>query len=242
LAEVGWNVRRVGDELHGQAVILPQLLVPGQAQLRLSMLAAWADQLMGLLAVRIMAPRVPSTLELEVHLFRPAPPEGVLQGRARLVKAGRSVLTAVVEFATEAGEIVAEGAGSFMLAGDPSVRLPALTSLDMPAEPARLILPIAARARCERRAPGIAALPLAADARNSANTLHGGLLALVAEEALLSLAPHTSLCSLGLRYLRPLRTGPAVAHARLRETLGRIEVFDEGYENRLAVLASARVF
>ena len=228
--------------MHGEAVAFPQLLVPGQPHLRVSMLAAWADQLMGLLAVQIMAPRVPTTLELHVHLYRPAPGSGVIRGRARLQKAGRSVLAAVVEFVSDAGETFAEGAGSFMLAGDPHVRLPSTISLDLPPRLATLTEPIAERARCERRAPGHAVLPLRDDALNSSNTLNGGLLAVAAEEALLSLAPHTSLSSLGLRYLRPVRTGPAVARARLQSGLGHVELFDGGQDSRLAVTATARVF
>jgi acyl-coenzyme A thioesterase PaaI-like protein len=242
LAELGWNVRQVGDEMHGEAAVLPELLVPGHAQLRLSMLSAWGDQLMGLLAVRVMAPRVPSTLELEVHLYRPAPASGVIRGRARLVKAGRSVLRAVIEFSTAEDEVFAQGVGSFMLAGDPAVRLPSEISFDRAPLPAILSVPIAKRAACERAAPGIAKLPLNADACNSANSLHGGLLALAVEEALLSLAPDTSLSSLSVHYLSPVRSGPAVAKAQLHGTFGKVELFDEGQENRLAALATARIF
>jgi acyl-coenzyme A thioesterase PaaI-like protein len=242
LAEVGWNVRQVGEALHGEAAVIPQLLVPGQPHLRVSMLAAWADQLLGLLAVRVMAPRVPTTLDLDVHLVRPAPGEGLVTGRARLLKAGRTVLTSSVEFADANGEVFAEGAGSFMLAGDPHVRLPSTISLDRPSQPPRIVLPIAERAGCERRAPGLAVLPRREDGLNSSNTVNGGLLALAVEEAVLSLAPHTTLCSLGLRYLRPVRTGPAVAQARLRQGLATVELFDQGNDNRLAVTATARVF
>jgi acyl-coenzyme A thioesterase PaaI-like protein len=146
LSEVGWNVRQVSDELHGAASIIPQLLVPGTQQLRTSMLAAWADQLMGLLAVRIVSPRVPTV-----------------------------------------------------------------------------------RARSE-------------EGLNSANTINGGLLAVAAEEAVLSLCPGAALCSLALRYLRPVRIGPAVATARLRNGLALVELADAGDGNRLAVTATARTF
>ena len=242
LSEVGWNVRQVGEEMHGEAQAIAPLLVPELPHVRVSMLAAWADQLLGLLAVRIMAPRVPTTLELDVHLYRAAPGTGAIRGRGRLLKAGRSVLTSVVEFSDARGEVFAEGAGSFMLAGDPDVRLPHAISLDLPPRAASIAEPIAQRAGCERRGPGVAVLPRREDGLNSSNTVNGGLLAVVVEEALLSLAPHTTLSSLGLRYLRPVRTGPAVARARLRHGLGMVELFDEGNENRLAVTATARVF
>jgi acyl-coenzyme A thioesterase PaaI-like protein len=241
LAEVGWNVRQVGDEVHGEAVIVPELHVPGRAQLRTSMLAAWADHAMGLLAARVTAPRVPVTLELDVQLYRPAPGGGAIRARARLVKAGRSVLAATVEF-TQDDDVIAEGGGSFMLAGDPNARLPAALSLGEPARPALLTAPIAQRAGCVRRSPGVVVLARTEDGINSTRTIHGGLLALAAEEALLSLDPAVTLCSLGLRYLRPLRHGPAVALARLRNGLGVVELSDEGDENRLAAMAMARTF
>jgi hypothetical protein len=73
LRELGFTTRRVGDEMHGTASITPEMHVPGTAHLRTSILATWADNLAGLLAVSAMAPRVPVTLELDVHLYRPAP-------------------------------------------------------------------------------------------------------------------------------------------------------------------------
>ena len=73
--------------------------------------------------------------------------------------------------------------------------------------------------------------------------MNGGLIALAAEEAVLSLEPDgATLSSLSLRYLRPVRVGPAVATAQTRSGLGQIEVRDAGNENRLSVLATARFF
>jgi acyl-coenzyme A thioesterase PaaI-like protein len=228
--------------MHGAALIIPQLHVPGCSQLRASILATWADHLMGLLASQVMMPRVPATLELDVHLYRPAPGAGTVEGRARLLKAGRSVLSACVDFFVD-GEPLGVSAGSFMLAGDPNVRLPSTLSFEAAApRAATLSEPIAERAGCERKQAGVAELPRRHDGLNSSNTINGGLLALVAEEALLSLAPHTTLCSLALRYLRPARIGPAVARATLRGGLGLVEVSDAGSEDRLAVTATARLF
>ena len=55
----------------------------------------------------------------------------------------------------------------------------------------------------------MAVLPLLEDGLNASNTVNGGLIALVIEEALLSLAPGQTLCSLALRYMQPVRVGPA---------------------------------
>ena len=67
-------------------------------------------------------------------------------------------------------------------------------------------------------------------------------IALVVEEAVLSLSPGATLSSLNLRYLRPVRVGPAVARARATAGLGQIEVRDGGSGDRLSVLATARLF
>ncbi len=86
----------------------------------------------------------------------------------------------------------------------------------------------------------MAVLPRTDDNLNAAGTLNGGLIALVVEEAALSLTPGATLSSMALRYLRPVRTGPAVATAEVRAGLGRVEVRDEG-DDRAAVAATTRV-
>jgi acyl-coenzyme A thioesterase PaaI-like protein len=63
----------------------------------------------------------------------------------------------------------------------------------------------------------------------------------VVEEAALSLTPGTTLSSLALRYLRPVRSGPAVATAEVRAGLGRVEVHDAGARGRPAATATTRV-
>lgn len=242
LSELAFATRRVGDELHGTASITPYMHVPGTSRLRTSILAAWADTLAGLLAVGVMGPRVPVTLDLDVHLFRPAPASGTVRGVGRTIKAGRSVFVAGVEFTAGPGEPVAIAAGSFMSAPDPAARLPAGLSPDAPPPQARLCVPLAERARCERRDPGVAVLPRSEDGLNSSNSVNGGLIALAAEEAALSLVPGDTLCSLGLRYLQAVRAGPVVATARVRGGLGQVELRDSGNGNRLSVTATVRTF
>jgi acyl-coenzyme A thioesterase PaaI-like protein len=240
LRELGFRTRRAGDEMRGTALITQEMHVPGTAHLRTSILATWADNLAGLLAVDTMAPRVPVTLELDVHLYRPAPAAGMIRGVGRMAKAGRSVFVASVEFTTERGEPVAIGAGSFMAAPDPAARL--RTGSDAPQADGRLAMPFAERAGCERRGPGVAVLPRSEDGLNSANSVNGGLIALAAEEAALSLAPGDTLCSLGLRYLQAVRAGPVVASARVRDGLGQVELRDSGRGDRLSVTATVRTF
>ena len=242
LSELGFGVRRVGEIFEGAARIVPDMCVPGTEHVRTSLLATWADHLSGLLAATVVAPQVPVTLDLEVHLFAPAPGSGTVRCVGTTRKAGRSIFMAGVEFSTDAGDPIAVSTGSFMTAPDQSLRLPSSLSFDGPAPELRLAVPWADRAGCQRRAPGVAVLPRSDDGLNSSNTMNGGLIALVAEEAALSLSPGATLSSLSLRYLRPVRVGPAVATAHARSGLGQIEVRDAGNDDRLSVFATVRYF
>ncbi|MBF6174908.1 PaaI family thioesterase [Nocardia blacklockiae] len=238
---MGFSTRRVGEELHGSAEITPEMHVPGAAALRTSVLATWADTVSGLLASLVMGPRVPVTLELDVHLYRPAPAAGEVRAVGRTVKVGRSVFVAECEFSVD-DEPIAFSGSSFMVAPDPDVQLPSWLSVDLPPSAERLPAPLAERARCERVAPGTATLPRTEEGLNASGTVNGGLLALAAEESVLSLAPGDSLSFLGLRYLLGARVGPVVAEARRHGDLARVEVRDSGNDNRITTLATARTF
>jgi acyl-coenzyme A thioesterase PaaI-like protein len=243
LRDLGWETRRTADGMVGSATVVPEMCVPGTEHLRTSILAAWADTVAGLLAVDLIRPRVPVTLELDVHAYRPLPGSGTVRGFGTLVKSGRSVLVASVDFTDGDASPIAIAAASFMAAPDENVRIDIETSADQVLPTAtRLRVPFAERAGCERRGPGVAVLSHSDGVLNASNTVNGGLIALAAEEAALSLTPHATLASLGLRYLQPTRIGPVVAEARQRDGLARVEVRDEGNENRLCVTATSRIF
>jgi acyl-coenzyme A thioesterase PaaI-like protein len=246
LSELGWEVgpSEEGDgRMLGSAVVVPEMHVPGTVHLRTSILAAWADVVAGYLAVETVGPRVPVTLELDVHLYRPAPGAGLVRGEGTVMKSGRSVFVAGVDFLDDDGEQFGFAAASFMAAPDERLRIDPLLSRAPVPTGARLTKPFAERAGCARRAPGVAALAYSDEVLNASNTINGGLIALTAEEAVLSLSPPgASLASLDLRYLQPARVGPAVATAEVRHGLGRVEVCDEGNDNRLCVAATARTF
>jgi acyl-coenzyme A thioesterase PaaI-like protein len=243
LRDLGWQVRRDGDGLIGSAAVVPEMCVPGTSHLRASVLAIWADTVSGLLAIDSIGPRVPVTLELDVHLYRPPPGSGTVVGTASSVKAGRTVQVASVDFTGDDGEAFAFAGASFMAAPDTSMTIPTRTSVDvLLPESTRLTVPFAERAGCERREPGVALLPHSNEALNASNTINGGLIALTAEEAVLSMAPGATLSSLSLRYLQAARVGPVVATAVRRDGLGRVEVRDEGNDNRLCATATVRLF
>jgi acyl-coenzyme A thioesterase PaaI-like protein len=240
LSELGFDVRRDGDELTGSAWIVPEMCVPDLPNLRTSILAAWADQISGLLTASTMSPRVPVTLDLSVDVFDHAPGSGLISCAGAIVKSGRSVTTATVEFHSEEGGPFATGTGAFMAAPDVTLTMPSILSFDGPPAEQTLSTPWAQRARCQRLEPGVAILHRSDDGMNAANTVNGGLLALVAEEAALSLAPDATLCSIALRYLRPVRMGPVVATAVRRAACAQVTIRDAGANDRLSTVATVR--
>lgn len=244
LLELGFDLALVDGEWHGSAPVVPEFFVPGTRSVRTSILAIWADTAAGYTVMDRFAPRVPVTLDLEVQVFAPPRESETISAVARLVKAGQSVGVVEVEFTGSDGERIGFAVTSFMAAPNPAVVMPPdLAGLRTRPRPRRrLSRPLAERARCEIVEPGIATLPRAEDAINASNTINGGLLALTAEEAALSLTPGETLSSLAIRYLRPARVGPVVATAQVRGGLGRVEVRDAGADNRLAVLATTRTF
>lgn len=228
--------------MRGEGEVTPFMHVPGTEHLRLSVLATWCDVVGGLLALGAMRPRVPVTLSLDVNLYRPAPSSGLVRATGHVVKAGRSVFVASVSFTGESGEEFGFGDLSFMAAPDMTLSVPETTSIDLPPHPIRLSVPLGQRAGLAVRSPGVASLPRSEDGLNASNTVNGGLVALCAEEAVLSLAPGATLSSLALRYVGPVRTGPATAVASLRNGLARVTVHDAGRKDRLATVATARTF
>ena len=246
LMEIGLAVRLDGDVLRGTVEIVPEMYVPGTDCLRTSILAVWADMLTGLYVTDVFAPRVPVTLELSLDLPQPARALTRVEGSARILKSGRSVVAADVEFTADGRSTpVAIGTASFMAAPDVSLELPSLLENvhRYHRGQGRLTIPLAERVQCERRGPGVASVPRTDDTINASNTINGGLLALVAEEAVLSGAPEgTTLAALAMRYMRPARIGPAVATATRYGDVARVEVHDSGAHDRLVVNATTRVF
>lgn len=242
--EFGLVLEADGDDLIGRADVVPTMLVPGSDVLRLSVLAVWADTIIGLIAMQAIAPRVPATLELDLHLFAPVSNCTSVHMRARLIRSGKSVLVFTVDFADEAGRPLGFGTSLFTALPDPNISIPpgnwALKRFARSS--GELLQPLAERVRCERLEPGVASLPWAHDTQNTARAINGGILAIAIEEAALSLATgQQTLSSLIIRYLRAVRTGPAIARARLNEGLGQVEVVDAS-NDALAIAATIRLF
>jgi acyl-coenzyme A thioesterase PaaI-like protein len=103
-------------------------------------------------------------------------------------------------------------------------------------------VPLADRAGCRRVEPGVAVLERSEDGLNAANTVNGGLIALAVEEAAVSQSPGHTLSVLDVRFLQPVRHGPVTARARTRTNVCQIEVLDHGSNDRLAAIATSRLF
>jgi acyl-coenzyme A thioesterase PaaI-like protein len=237
--ELGLDTWFDGPEQRARATVVEPMLVPGTANLRTSVVALWADIVTGNLAVVELSPRVPVTLELGLDLYRE--PAGLTDVYAvgRVAKAGRSVVVSTVEFTDVAGEPVGVAHGSFMAAPDETLTFAGDGHVHSGVV---LSVPFAQRASCERVPPAAARIPVPPGGGNLVGTLNGGLLALVAEEAALAASDARGLSHLALRYLRPVRLGPALARAEVVGEVANIEIIDEGDGDRLAVLATAHLW
>lgn len=241
LQELRFGVARHGDGLIGSAEVTSPMWVPGTECLRLSILATWVDMVAGLMAVEELAPSVPVTIELDVHLHRPAPGHGTVTATGRPLRSGRSVFVAAVDLAVD-GEPFGIGGASFTAARDPKLTMPPRSAIERLPMGRPLEVPLAERAGSRRVAPGRVELPRRLDGLNAAGTLNGGLIALAAEEAAVSLVDGSTAASLGLRYLRPVRHGPLVAIADGHDGLVSVALHDAGHADRLAATAVLRLF
>jgi acyl-coenzyme A thioesterase PaaI-like protein len=230
LLELDLEMRFEGGRLLARAGITPEIHGPGTARLRTSVLAAWLDIVLGTGAIEAMWPRVPLTLNLDVQMLEPPPSDGAIEFLVRPLKAGRSVGVLEADV-SKAGSIIGFGRGTFMAAPDPGAVMVTRPPMRAPPGTHRLSMPLAARAGIELVQTGVVLLPNRPEARNGANILTGSLIALVAEEAALSLTPGETLALLNLDFLRPVRVGPAVANARIHGGVGRVEVRDAGKDN-----------
>jgi acyl-coenzyme A thioesterase PaaI-like protein len=241
LLELGFSVEGDGDEMRGTATITPHMHAPGTGQLRTSILAAWTDLVAGMGAVEILYPKIPVTLDLEVHLFEPPPGAGRVEVVGRPLKLGRSINVLHVDLLVN-GALVGVGTAAFVQAPDPELRMDRRPTFRRSKGGSRLAMPFAERAGIVSPEPGTAVIPNGPEARNGWDTLSGGLTAVVIEEAALSLTPGASLALLDMHYLQPVRVGPAIARADVRKGVGRVEVRDAGADDRLAVIATTRTF
>jgi len=241
-AEIGMAVEAVGDEMHGWFDVVPELWSPGTTTVRASVAASVADAVLGFHAIRALAPRLPVTLELDVHLFDEVNGVERVNGRSRVVKAGQSVVVTSMDFHDDAGRLVGFGSGSFMAIPNPGFSSPPIEAvLAHFAEPhPGLSAPLAERIGCVRTEPATAVLPCTPEVYNASKAINGGLLTVAVEEAALSGDPGAArIESLHIRFLRAIRVGPAIAVADVHRGMARVEVRDAS-SDRVAAIATTR--
>ncbi len=242
LDDLGMRLVPDGDEAVGEAAVLPTMWSPGTTCLRVTVAATWADAVLGLHAILAFAPRLPVTLDLDVHLFDEIADADRIVMRSRLVKAGSTVVVSAMDFRDGAGRLVGVGGGTFMMAPDPALVLPPIDVIfeRFAAPRGGLTVPLAERIGCTRDEPGVASLPCSPAVHNGSKAINGGLLTLAVEEAALTADPGAGrIESVHLRYLRAIRRGPAVARADVHHHMGRVEVTDAA-TGAVAVVATTR--
>jgi acyl-coenzyme A thioesterase PaaI-like protein len=242
-SELGCSVRADGDTLVGTGTIVPELCVPEAGVARPSVLLAWADILTGSLANEFTLPRVCMTVDLSVRIVQPVFAGSALIAVGRVLKTGRTLTFGETTFSI-AGDsrIVAESLGTFVASprpqdlGESGTALKASTERRVQPPPA----PVAEMLGSRIVAPGVVEADRHDRILNWAQTVQGGAVASLAEEAVLALDDAPVPNELEVRYLSAIRIGPMRATARRIGSWVRVEVVDAGNDNRLAAVAVAR--
>ncbi len=240
--ELDFTVHVDGDELRGEATMTPHAYVPGTDIPQITLLTTWADYTVGALAVSALAPRMPVTLELAVHIYPEAAGLEKITWNAEVVKTGRTVVVLHSEFRSGDGRPAGFANALFVAGPDPGSVGPARQHLEWHYSKPRSALtePLATMLGSQVVAPGHAVLPCSPHILNTAGAINGGLIAIAVEQAALSADPDAStLESIQLRYLRGVRTGPASAHATVHHGIGQVEVHDCA-TGKLAIVATTR--
>ena len=220
--------------------------------LRRAVIASAIDIVGSLYAREAAGTDVTFTTDLSLRAPPVRAPERLL-ARGRLLRAGRSALTAATSLEAE-GAVVAYGETSFAIRPRPPGETvdPARLALPSVIERVPLATPLVREVGIETRdaAAGHVELALGALHRNPEGLLQGALVALLCEVAAESAAgAHTRgpafVTELDIRYLAAARVGPVASRAHWigDPSLGmlRIELVDRGRDDRLTTTALARV-
>ncbi|MCK9893484.1 PaaI family thioesterase [Frankia sp. AgB32] len=240
ILELGLHMELGEDVALGQAEAVPEMCGPGGSALRTSILATWADVLTGSLAVVLMGPRIPITLDLQVEVVEPAAPGDAISLEGTVLKRGRSVLVCETRLRGAGGSLVAIVHTTFMVSPDPRHVFPEGYRPSVPAPTGRLPVPFAERVGCVVGPPGTAEVARQTGGTNAAGAIGGGMVALAAEEAAFSLFDDPRFHqAMVIRYLRPFNHGPAQAVAERHGESCLVRVTDVGAQ-KLGAVATLR--
>lgn len=237
VADMGLSYRLLGDTCAGEIAPVAAFRL-GDGRIRASVLATVSDVVAGALSNRVVAPRLPLTVDLTVHTVA-APNVSVLDVVAKLVKVGRTTVVAESWFSGRGGE---QPLTLSQLTFSPSPKPEHTLDFQgdkLPSPPAfeepwfdQLGIRIVRR--------GVAELDRGPYVMQPSGTIQGGAVAALIEAAAES-AARAAITDLDIRYLKAIRVGPGVATATmLRPGLVRVEVRDPGNDDRLATVAIAR--
>lgn len=227
-----------GTAASGEASVGPLLRGVGGG-VRPSLLATVADIVGGIPACRATAPRLALTLDIAVRIV--AQPEGDrVRVAARLLKEGRNTVAVAVDFADPgSGGLVALSHLTFVPSPRPQDLAP--TTLTGMRTGGSMAVPLPELVGARVPEPGVAEIDHRPYVVQGSGALQGGIVALLAELAVESLAGGPVL-DLDTRYLSTVRVGPGRAEATpVGNGLVRVEVRDTGADGRLAAVATARL-
>jgi acyl-coenzyme A thioesterase PaaI-like protein len=241
IGELGMRYDFDGDQLVGVGEINEFMLVPGTSVVRTSVLATWADFVSGTLSSATFNPRICVTLDLDLHLHRQPIGTGDVEIRGSIVRAGRSLVVVAVKFVMQGDELpFGFGHAGFMASPNPAHVVPEGQQLGSLSRRASLTIPWADRAGIVRSGPARAEVERTLEIVNPTSAIQGGVVAMLAEESILSGRPGEVLSSLALRYLSGLRGRSAAAEAEVHGDLALATLTDHP-SGRVATLATARL-
>jgi acyl-coenzyme A thioesterase PaaI-like protein len=204
-----------------------------------------ADIVAGSLSNRATEPRVVMTVDLDVRLYGGAA-TGTLRAAGRILRSGRTLTVCETTFTVDGGPVFAISHSSFIASPRPQdviIVPPGARRTDG----RRLTVPLADRVGVRIVDAGVVEVDRHPDVLNPANTIQGGVIALMAEVAAACVTggEPRPVTELDVRYLSAVREGPARAEATILSedatgALVRIETRDAGNENRLTSVAIAR--
>jgi len=241
IGELGMQYDYHDDQLVGVGEITEFMLVPGTSVVRTSVLATWADFVTGTLSSTTFNPRICVTLDLDIHLHRQPVGIGAVEIKGSIVRAGRSIVVASVEFAMR-GDSAPFGFGhaGFTASPNPAHVIPDGEQLGSRSRRPSLTMPWADRAGIIRTGPTRADVERTLEIVNPTSAIQGGVVALLAEESILAGRPGEVLSSLALRYLSGLRGRSATAQAEVNGDLALATLIDHP-SGRVATLVTARL-
>ncbi len=222
IAELGFDIEQEGEEWTGRAQVPPGAWAPGTAFPRASVLVTYADIVAGAQYRALTVPNMSVTVDLALDVTAPDAPALEVEGlilTSRILRRGKR--TAVTETLCRLpdGRVVAVCTGSFAMISSTTNALQHLSG-PAPSRHERPLLPgpVMDRAGIGVLGRGTAELALRPGLTNSTSSMMGGLTGMLGEAAALSALgagpePAYFVDRLLVRYLAPVRTGPARAEA-----------------------------